>query len=139
MTCPYCSSAQVHVLSTYPTKNHDPRRMYECKDCFAYFSETKNTLLEDLKTHLSVIGASAPGPNRRNGIECDGAHLWDRQEHGVGLGATVCRVETGVVPVCVDPSVPAGSDRRGRSLYQGKEESSPRSVGGMDAAADGSS
>ena len=55
MTCPYCSSSRVHVLSTYPTKNHGPRRMYECKACFAYFSETKNTLLENLKTPLSVI------------------------------------------------------------------------------------
>ena len=55
MTCPYCCSAQVHVLYTYPTKNHGPRRMYECKACWAYFSETKNTLLEDLKTPLSVI------------------------------------------------------------------------------------
>jgi len=55
MTCPYCSSLQVHVLYTYPTKNHGPRRMYECKACFAYFSETKNTLLENLKTPLSTI------------------------------------------------------------------------------------
>ena len=55
MTCPYCSSPQVHVLYTYPTKNHGPRRMYECKECCAYFSETKNTLLEDLKTPLSLI------------------------------------------------------------------------------------
>jgi len=54
-TCPYCSSLQIHVLYTYPTKNHGPRRMYECKACFAYFSETKNTLLENLKTPLSVI------------------------------------------------------------------------------------
>ena len=55
MTGPYCSSPQVHVLYTYQTKNHGPRRMYECKDCWAYFSETKNTLLEDLKKPLSLI------------------------------------------------------------------------------------
>jgi len=72
MTCPYCSSAQVHVLSTYPTKNHGPRRMYECKDCFAYFSETKNTLLEDLKTPLSVIG-----------------QVLQARTDGMGLNATV--------------------------------------------------
>ena len=55
MTCPYCSSTHVHVHRTYQTKNHGPRRLYECQDCFAYFSETKNTLLENLKTPLSVI------------------------------------------------------------------------------------
>ncbi|MCP5013759.1 MAG: IS1 family transposase [Ketobacter sp.] len=55
MNCPYCSSTHTQVHCTYPTKNHGPRRLYECKDCFAYFSETKNTLLEDLKTPLSVI------------------------------------------------------------------------------------
>jgi len=55
MTCPHCCSPRVHVLYTYPTKNHGPRRMYECQECFAYFSETKNTLLENLKTPLSVI------------------------------------------------------------------------------------
>ena len=55
MTCPYCSSTHIQMHATYLTKNHGPRRMYECKDCFAYFSETKNTLLENLKTPLSVI------------------------------------------------------------------------------------
>ena len=28
MTGPYCCSAQVHVLYTYQTKNHGPRRMW---------------------------------------------------------------------------------------------------------------
>ena len=55
MNCPYCSSSHITVHCTYQTKNHGPRRLYECKDCFAYFSETKNTLLENLKTPLSVV------------------------------------------------------------------------------------
>jgi hypothetical protein len=43
------------VHRTYPTKNHGPRRLYECLDCRAYFSETKHTVLENLKTPLRVI------------------------------------------------------------------------------------
>jgi transposase-like protein len=55
LTCPYCASPQVKVRYTYPTKNHGPRRMYECQACLAYFSETKNTLLENVKKPLSLI------------------------------------------------------------------------------------
>jgi hypothetical protein len=41
--------------SPYTTKNHGGRIIYKCKTCPASFSETKNTLLEGLKTPVSVI------------------------------------------------------------------------------------
>ena len=55
MNCPECSSAHIQVHTTYQTQNYGPRRLYECKACCAYFSETKNTLLEDLKKPLSLV------------------------------------------------------------------------------------
>lgn len=55
MDCPYCSSSHFRVHCTYSTQHHGRRILYECQACCAYFSETKNTLLEGLKTPLSVV------------------------------------------------------------------------------------
>jgi len=41
--------------SPYTTKNHDGRVIYKCENCPVYFSETKHTLMEGLKTPVSVI------------------------------------------------------------------------------------
>ena len=53
--CPACHSSDIHHHSPYTTKSHGSRVMYKCDTCQAYFSETKNTLLEGLKTPVSVI------------------------------------------------------------------------------------
>jgi transposase-like protein len=53
--CPACHSAEIQYHSSYTTKNHGGRVMYTCEHCPASFSETKNTLLEGLKTPVSVI------------------------------------------------------------------------------------
>ena len=55
LKCPICHSADIQYHSPYTTKNHGRRVMYKCENCPAYFSETKNTLLEGLKTPVSVI------------------------------------------------------------------------------------
>ena len=55
MDCPYCFSSHLRVHCTYQTQSHGRRTLYVCQDCFASFSETKSTLLEDLKTPLSVV------------------------------------------------------------------------------------
>jgi transposase-like protein len=55
MDCPYCSSSHLRVHCTYQTQSHGRRTLYVCQECLAYFSETKNTLLEDLKTPLRVV------------------------------------------------------------------------------------
>ena len=53
--CPVCHSADIHYHAPYTTKNHGSRVMYTCATCPVSFSETKNTLLEGLKTPVSVI------------------------------------------------------------------------------------
>ena len=53
--CPvgHSTDMQYHSLST--TKNHGGRVIYKCETCPVYFSETKKTLMEGLKTPVSVI------------------------------------------------------------------------------------
>src|SRR2546425_5338327 len=53
--CPACHSSNIQYHSSYTTKNYGGRVMYKCENCPAYFSETKNTFLEGLKTPVSVI------------------------------------------------------------------------------------
>jgi hypothetical protein len=53
--CPVCHSADIRYHSIYTTKNCGSRVMDTCATCPACFSETKNTLLEGLKTPVSVI------------------------------------------------------------------------------------
>jgi len=55
LKCPVCHSSAIHYHSPYTTKNHGGRVIYKCEHCPAYFSETKNTLLEGLNTPVSVI------------------------------------------------------------------------------------
>jgi len=53
--CPVCHSADIRYHSPYTTKNHGGRVIYKCETCPVYFSETKKTLMEGLKTPVSVI------------------------------------------------------------------------------------
>jgi len=53
--CPACHSSEIQYHSFYTTKNHGGRVMDKCENCPASFSETKNTLLEGVKTPVSVI------------------------------------------------------------------------------------
>ena len=53
--CPVCHSADIRHHSPYTTKNHGGRVIYKCDTCPVYFSETKKTLMEGLKTPVSVI------------------------------------------------------------------------------------
>ncbi len=55
LKCPACHSLDIQYHSPYTTKNHGGRVIDKCHNCPAYFSETKNTLLEGLKTPVSVI------------------------------------------------------------------------------------
>ncbi len=55
LKCPVCRSSDIRYHSPYTTKNHGGRVLYKCTTCPAYFSETKNTLMEGLKTPVSVI------------------------------------------------------------------------------------
>jgi transposase-like protein len=53
--CPVCHSADIQYHSPYTTKHHGGRVIYKCATCPVYFSETKKTLMEGLKTPVSVI------------------------------------------------------------------------------------
>jgi len=55
LKCPVCHSADIQHHSPYTTKNHGSRILYKCNICQAYFSGTKHTFLEGLKTPVSVI------------------------------------------------------------------------------------
>src|SRR2546425_10750423 len=55
LKCPGCHSADIKYHSPYTTKNHGGRVIYKCENCPVYFSETKKTLMEGLKTPVSVI------------------------------------------------------------------------------------
>src|ERR687895_580436 len=55
LKCPTCQSSDIHSHSSYTTKNHGVRVIYQCQTCQSYFSETKHTLMAGLKTPLSVI------------------------------------------------------------------------------------
>src|ERR687897_463360 len=55
LKCPSCKSYDIHSHTPYSTKNHGVRVIYQCQSCLDYFSETKNTLLEGLKTPVSMI------------------------------------------------------------------------------------
>ena len=53
--CPTCQSAVFRSHTTYTTQHHDRRIIYKCASCPGYFSETKKTLMEGVKTPVSVI------------------------------------------------------------------------------------
>jgi transposase-like protein len=53
--CPVCHSSDIRYHSPYSTKSHGDRVIYKCEHCPIYFSETKKTLMEGLKTPVSVI------------------------------------------------------------------------------------
>jgi hypothetical protein len=48
--CPVCHSSDMRYHSLYTTKNYGGCVIYKCENCPVYFSETKNTLMEGLKT-----------------------------------------------------------------------------------------
>jgi transposase-like protein len=71
LKCPACHSSDIQYHSPYTTKNHGSRVIYKCDTCPVYFSETKNTFLEGLKTPVSVIW-----------------HVLKARTDGLGLNAT---------------------------------------------------
>ncbi len=54
--CPECNSDNLSVHTTYTAlMDGEQRRIYHCDECGNFFSETKNTPLEGLRTPLSKI------------------------------------------------------------------------------------
>jgi len=55
LKCPAGHSSDIQHHSPYTTKNHGGRVIDKCENCPTYFSETKHTFLEGLKTPVSVM------------------------------------------------------------------------------------
>ena len=72
--CPTCNSLEFKGHSRYTVQSGEPRWIYHCSSCDSYFSETKQTFGEGLRTPLSRI-----------------AMVLDALNEGMGINA-VCRV-----------------------------------------------
>ena len=53
--CPDCASQNIHTHTRYQTASNGERRIYHCRDCDSYFSDTVLTPMAGLKTPLSRI------------------------------------------------------------------------------------
>ena len=54
-SCTNCGSEQVYRHQKYSTKSNGRKKLYCCKKCGFYFSETSNTPAAGLKTALSRV------------------------------------------------------------------------------------
>lgn len=72
--CPTCNSSEFKGHSRYEIQSGETRWIYHCPKCGSYFSETKHTFLEGLRSPLSRI-----------------ATVLDALNEGMGINA-VCRV-----------------------------------------------
>ena len=54
-SCPNCGVNSCQELKKYMIRDGDLRQLYKCNDCGCCFSETKNTVIEGLRTPISRI------------------------------------------------------------------------------------
>src|SRR5215468_3574891 len=80
--CPACHSAEIQYHSSDTTKNHGRRVMDKCEHCPACFSETKNTLLEGLKTPVSVIWQVVKARTEGMGLNA-AARTFEKAKHTI--------------------------------------------------------
>lgn len=66
--CPTCAGENFDPHTTYTVQNGEQRQIYYCPDCGNYFSQTKNTPLEKLRTPLSKIQMVLDAINNGLGI-----------------------------------------------------------------------
>jgi len=69
--CPTCSGMDHEVKKHYTTKNNGVRAIFKCLDCGCSFSETKNTVIYNLKKPISMVW-----------------HVINTRTEGLGLNAT---------------------------------------------------
>jgi transposase-like protein len=70
--CPECNSTQFKRHTGYTVQNGEQRAIYRCQECGNYFSETKNTPLEGLRTPLSRVALILEAVNDGMGINAAG-------------------------------------------------------------------
>ncbi|MBC8496069.1 MAG: IS1 family transposase [Chloroflexi bacterium] len=66
--CPACAGENFRPHTTYTVQNGEQRQIYCCLDCGEYFSQTKNTPIENLRTPLSFIQLVLDALNNGLGI-----------------------------------------------------------------------
>lgn len=66
--CPECNNDNFKAHTTYTVNSGEERTIYHCQECASYFSETKNTPLEGLKTPLSRISTVLDAINDGMGL-----------------------------------------------------------------------
>ena len=66
--CPECHCDTHKLHTTYTVANGEKRQIHHCSECENYFSETKNTPREGLKTPLSQINTVLDALNEGMGI-----------------------------------------------------------------------
>ena len=66
--CPECNRSNIKFHTMYTVGSGEQRTIYHCPECDNYFSETKNTPLEGLKTPLSRISMVLEAVNDGQGI-----------------------------------------------------------------------
>ena len=66
--CTECGSDNLRVHMTYTILSGENRKLYQCKECETYFSETKNSALAGLRTPLSKISTVLHALNEGMGI-----------------------------------------------------------------------
>ena len=66
--CPPCNSSEYKGHCRYTIQSGETRWIYRCSECGSYFSETKDTFLEGLRTPLSRISMILDALNDGMGI-----------------------------------------------------------------------
>ncbi len=66
--CPECNTENFKPHCNYTVKSGEQRTLFHCQECDNYFSETKNTPLEGLKTPLSRISLVLEAINNGMGL-----------------------------------------------------------------------
>ena len=66
--CPTCNSSEEKGHCRYTIQSGETRWIYRCVKCGSYFSETKDTFLEGLRTPLSRISMILDALNDGMGI-----------------------------------------------------------------------
>ena len=82
LKCPVCPSSEIQYHSSSTTKNHGGRVISTCNACPASFSETKKTLLEGLKTPVSVIWHVLKARTEGMGLHA-AARTFDKAKHTI--------------------------------------------------------
>lgn len=71
--CTICASENFRAHTSYTVQSGEQRQVYRCLDCGEYFSQTKNTPIENLRTPLSFIQLVLDALNNGLGINATSA------------------------------------------------------------------